>query len=245
MDAAAMAFGEGDLDQAAKLYTLCLTVLESEDFPQELKPTAMAGLARVYRCNGRLSEAQALLNEALALIEASPEPVKPELIRDYFELALVFWSMGRKDESRFYADKASTLIDQMSEPLFFLRASIRALIAYQNGESGHFVEAERLVTAARDELESLSDGKRSRPYAELMLVSGLLAIAQNNLAQGEERYNAGLELLQLNCGAFNPVVATWLDLISDRLRKIGEIDKAALLSKQGDEIRKWRKERKA
>jgi len=152
---------------------------------------AMANLGDLYRSQGELDKAEAILREGLAEASREHGVQGAEYQRVLRALSSTLLNQGRIDEALALAERSFALTRQMFGAGSSYTASAEAALAGQYLDLGRYQAADQHF---RNSLQTSAavDGVDSRAYAVKQYAHGLMEEARGDYVQAEQNYRAAL-----------------------------------------------------
>jgi tetratricopeptide (TPR) repeat protein len=182
----------GRYSEAERSYTSAVRLLESAGKPDLPLARALYELAYVQEMTGRNSQAMRLLNRAIGILEAAPEPSREELAAALQGLGIVYFHVRAYSRAAEAFQKAldfgpHSSIEQMTSLFTDLSGAYRAQRRYR--------EAETVLSRAEAQLEKIpnADGWL---HAVLLTCRGNLYLEQHRLAESEAALRRAVTIVQ-------------------------------------------------
>jgi len=184
---------------------------------------AMANLGDLYRAQGELDKAEAILREAMAEASREHGVQGAEYQRVLRALSSTLLNKGRIDEALALAEQGFALTRQMFGAGSSYTASAEAALAGQYLDLGRYHAADQHF---RNSLQTSAavDGVDSRAYAVKQYAHGLMEEARGDYAQAEQNYRAALARYRALLG---PAHADTLDVEMVLARLLLRTDRTA------------------
>jgi len=211
-----LAYDAGYYTQASRHFKLALQMLESGGFDNELRARILTGLAKSLAAQGKYSEAEPLILEALELDESNSVPLW-ERAEDYHQLSLLCWRNGRNDESLQYARAAlklaTTAGSNAPDELIAKLLKHHAVLAEQ---AGKILESERYLNEAIQFILGSNElGKNSTIYGDVLLVKVFLLAEQGRYEEAAEIYPQAMQIVSINRGLEHPKVEEAINIFKE------------------------------
>ena len=238
-----MAYDAGYYSQAARHFCIALDYATEHNMPPSCMAINYVSLGKTMASMGNYKETEQYLIKALA-IDESLDDHSVDVAADYSELGMLYFKMGRLDESAQCNEKCLQLISAFKEPPAFLYGKVLKQMAILKSEAGDMDGALALVDRALETIEAAHDGKNQLVYGEAMMVKCMLLVDMGRGEEARELYPQAMQIVEMNRGPFHPKVATMMDMFATMTSNAGHPKASEYLKEQAEHIRDFSRRHK-
>jgi tetratricopeptide (TPR) repeat protein len=202
-----------------------------EDYPEQFIWPIQRTLGDAAFDAGQLEKSRDLHTKAYELALNKKSGDEADSIY-YLSEGRVLHRLGKTDQARENLIRALDLSQPKNEPVEIINALYN--LAHLHTDEGLFLEAERLIAAAKDAAAELKD---SRLTAAVAQTDGWLAWSQNDLTTAEVEFQRCLDLLNsIDDQAARPMAMVYLALVWGAR---GDEKARELLTEAGETFLRW------
>lgn len=231
-----MAYDAGYYSQAARHFRTAMDYATEHNMEPSCLAINYVSLAKTLASMGNYKEAEQLLVKALAIDESLDEH-GVDVAADYSELGMLYFKLGRLDESRQYNEKCLEIVSTFKEPPAFLYGKVLKQLAILKSEAGDLEGALVLIDQAIATIEHAHDGKNQLVYGEALMVKTMLLVDLGREDEARELYPLALQIVEMNRGPFHPKVATMMDMFATMTSNAGRDKVSEYLKEKAQHIR--------
>jgi tetratricopeptide (TPR) repeat protein len=226
VDAGARAYQEKQFAKAEQF--LAAAVEEAERFgPQDSRlAQSLDHLARLYHDQGKYTEAEALYQRTLAIVEKVRGPEHPDVAASLNNLAWLYQEQAKDAEAEAFYQRALAIREKALGPEHPDVAASLNNLAWLYHDRGKHAEIEPLYRRALAILEKVLGAEHPDVGHSLHNLAGLYS-SQGKYAGAEPLYQRSLAILEKTLGPEHSTVADGLEDYAELLRKTGRDNEAA------------------